>query len=500
MKNNKFKTLGLVVLVSVFTATVCFFLLKSYYGSPDMYVSDSPAQVHYASFDKAAVKAGPASFTKAAKEVVPITVHIHTKIPPQQVSNGRSNGFWGGFPFSPRQYSPGKLASGSGVIISQDGYIVTNNHVIEGAKEIVVTLNNNQTYKAKVIGTDPNTDLSVIKIDAKNLPYATFGNSDNLEIGQWVLACGYPLNLQSTVTAGIISAKSRNIGISEGPNPIETYLQTDAAVNPGNSGGPLVTTDGKLIGINSAIASTTHSFAGYAYAIPSDLVRKVANDIMKYGKVQRAFLGIRLSTKRGNAVGAAFKQSGKPLKTGVEVAGISENGAAGNAGIEKGDRIVGIDDITIINSTDLLGVLARHHPGDKINVTYMRDGKKHSVNVQLKNKNGTTSVVKYSVLDALGANFVNLNKKQSEALDISGGVMVGNIGSGLLKSQTDMRPLFIIVGVGNSEVDNKEELTKALENQGNNVMIKGFYIDQNGRRITDMVYYALHDVKAGEVN
>src|SRR5699024_8428983 len=173
------------------------------------------------------------------------------------------------------------------------GYIVTNNHVIDGASDIVVTLNDQNTYKAKLVGKDPNTDLAVLKIDAENLPYATFGNSDAVQIGQWVLACGFPLNLQSTVTAGIISAKSRDIGVNTGSlNPIETYLQTDAAVNPGNSGGPLVNTDGKLIGINSAIATQTGSFAGYAYAVPSNLVRKVVDDIIKYGKVQRAFLGV----------------------------------------------------------------------------------------------------------------------------------------------------------------------------------------------------------------
>src|SRR5690625_2776477 len=242
MKNKNLKTISLVVLVSAVTAIACLFIFKKYLVPDNQtYISEDPFQVHYASYDKQ-LAAGPSSFTKAANEVIPFTVHINTKVPPEEVSTGRSanpfGGCWAGSPYG-RQYSPGKLASGSGVIISKDGYIVTNNHVIDGASDIVVTLNDQNTYKAKLVGKAPNTDLAVLKIDAENLPYATFGNSDAVQIGQWVLACGFPLNLQSTVTAGIISAKSRDIGVNTGSlNPIETYLQTDAAVNPGNSGGP----------------------------------------------------------------------------------------------------------------------------------------------------------------------------------------------------------------------------------------------------------------------
>lgn len=277
----KFKNIVTVVLVSAATAFASLFVYNKYFASTeDVYVSSDAVPVHYASYTaNAASGESPAGdFTDAANTVIPTTVHIKTKTAGHEL---RGHGDYSDDPLfdlfggGGRYYVPSQMASGSGVIISSSGYIVTNNHVIDGADEIAVTLSNNSTYKAKVVGTDPNTDLAVLKIDAKDLPYIVFGNSNNTRVGQWVLACGYPLNLKTTVTAGIISAKSREIGINdEGVHPIESYLQTDAAVNPGNSGGPLVNTNGELIGINSAIASMTGSFAGYAYAIPSNLLDK----------------------------------------------------------------------------------------------------------------------------------------------------------------------------------------------------------------------------------
>lgn len=499
MRMKKIKSIAGVVLVSALTAVICLFAYSRFIQPEhQIFVSDTPMQVHYASYDSNA-SAAPTDFTQAALTVIPATVHINTKVPPQEISGGRSgNPFGGFFGWGDGQYySPGKLASGSGVIISNDGYIVTNNHVVEGASDIIVTLNDNRKYKAKIVGADPNTDLAVLKIDEDNLPYIVFGNSDEVQIGQWVLACGYPLNLQTTVTAGIISAKSRDLGINhEGVNPIETYLQTDAAVNPGNSGGPLVNTNGKLIGINSAIATPTGSFAGYAYAVPSNLVRKVVNDILKYGTVQRAFLGIYMERiPKAHNMRAAFNTSVQNV-SGVEVSGVTEDGAAAAAGIQKDDIIVGIDDAQIVSQTDLLGVLARHHPGDKIKVTYLRDGEKHQTNVVLKNKNGTTDIVKRTILDELGAQFRTLTEEQAEQLGIPGGVIVGTIGSsGLIGSQTDMRRGFVIVRVGNYPVKNVSDLKNALEKQGNNVMIRGFYPGYSG-----MMYYAINDVKSGIVN
>lgn len=504
MKIKSLKNTAMVILVSAVTAVASVFVYGHLFPShQDVYMSDAPMKAHLASYDNSAGTGIPDNFTDAANIVIPVTVHINTKVPPKEVSGGQASSPFGGLfgddPFSDggggRYYTPGKLASGSGVIISDDGYIVTNNHVIDDANQIIVTLDNDKSYKAKVIGTDPNTDLAVLKIDAKDLPYVVFGNSDNVQIGQWVLACGYPLNLQTTVTAGIISAKSRNLGINdEGTNPIESYLQTDAAVNPGNSGGPLVNTQGKLVGINSAIATMTGSFAGYAYAIPSNLVRKVVNDILKYGMVQRAFLGVYLPDNQPNAVNISFNPNTNALP-GFPVIGVVDGGAAAEAGIEKGDIITELGGAKINSEADLLGAIASHRPGDKISVTYIRDGSSHTADLVLKNKNGTTGIVKATIIDELGADLRTLPPKVAKQIGIPGGVIVANIGSGLIKAQTDMERGFIIVKAGNYPVSNVEDLKAALEKQGNNVMLAGFYPDQHG-----MFYYALNDVKSGIVN
>lgn len=500
MKIKNLKSLATITLVSAVTALICLFVYARFFAAPsEVYISQNPFKTHYASYDSnGAAASGPASFTQAANIVIPVTVHINTKVPGKVI---QSDGpFGGNDPFSSlfggRYYSPGKLASGSGVIISDDGYVVTNNHVIDGASQIIVTLYDSKSYNATVIGTDPNTDLAVLKIDAKSLPHVVFGNSNEVQIGQWVLACGYPLNLQTTVTAGIISAKSRNLGINDdGTNPIDSYLQTDAAVNPGNSGGPLVDTDGKLIGINSAIATPTGSFAGYAYAIPSNIVRKVVNDILKYGTVQRAFLGVYLPNSAGNnPMNISFKPNASAIP-GFPVIGVISDGAAAEAGIAKGDIITGIDEDPVRSEADLLGFLASHRPGDKVNITYVRDGKEHQASVVLKNKDGNTDIVKSTIMDKMGANFQTLPEKFAKQFGVSGGVIVTSIGSGMIKSQTDMQPYFVIVKAGNYPVNNLEDLKEALEKQGNNIMLKGFYPNQSG-----MFYYALNDVKAGIVN
>jgi len=503
MKIKKLKNIGVMVAVSAVTAFVCLFAYGRFFsGHQDVYLTDNPVQTHYARFDNTASSTGvPDNFTNAANVVIPATVHINTKVPPKEVSGGQATGpfggLFGGDPFSGggHYYTPGKLASGSGVLISNDGYIVTNNHVVDDANKIVVTLDNDKRYTAKVVGTDPNTDLAVLKIDAKDLPYIVFGNSDKVQIGQWVLACGYPLNLQTTVTAGIISAKSRNLGINdEGTNPIESYLQTDAAVNPGNSGGPLVNTEGKLVGINSAIATQTGSFTGYAYAIPSNLVRKVVNDILKYGMVQRAFLGVYLPNHRPGAMNISFDPNSNAIP-GFQVIGVVDGGAAAAAGIQKGDVITELGGTKINSEADLLGAIASHRPGDKVTVTYIKDGKTHTANLVLKNKNGTTDIVKATIIDELGANLTPLPASIAKQIGIAGGVVVSRIGSGLIKEQTDMEPNFVIVKVGNYPVKNVDDLKEALKKQGNNVMLAGFYPDRQG-----MYYYALNDVKSGIVN
>ncbi len=498
----KIKNIAATILVSAATACASVFIYQKYaIGHNDYYYENNGnTPVNYVSYSGASHNsaAQPFNFVRAAEIVTPATVHIKTKTSPRVVSSdqgsGRSNPFADAFggddPFSQffggsgggRYYVPGKLASGSGAIISGDGYIVTCNHVIDGADHVIVTLNNKKSFSAKVVGTDPNTDLAVLKIDANHLPYIVFGNSDNVQVGQWVLACGYPLNLQTTVTAGIVSAKSRDLGVNdEGINPVESFIQTDAAINPGNSGGPLTGPDGSLIGITSAIASPTGSFAGYAYAIPVNLVKKVVNDILKYGTVQRAFLGVMIDQPNpNNALKAAFSTDNSDNVEGVKVGGISPDGGAAAAGIQKGDIITKINNDPVNTEADLLGTIAGYHPGDVVKVTYLRDGSSHTTNVTLKNKMGNTRIVKTTILDAMGADFQDIPANIAGKLGISGGVLVARIGSGLIRQQTDMQRNFIIIKAGKYPVKTVDDLRIALEKEGNDVLLQGIYPDYDG--------------------
>ena len=282
------------------------------------------------------------------------------------------------------------VASGSGVSISADGYIVTNNHVVEKADQLMVTLNNKKDYKAEVVGTDPSTDLAVIKIDATNLPYLKFANSENVHVGQWVLAIGYPLNLETTVTSGIVSAKARNIGINSRNSeaPIESFIQTDAAVNPGNSGGALINTNGDLIGINSAIASPTGSYAGYSYAIPSNLVSRVVTDIIKYGSSKRAYLGVMYGSDQMSEADRQKNNIGEG--DGVFVMDVAEGGAAQRAGIQKGDFITKINGTKINTGTEMVEKISSLRPGDKVNITFLHNGKQSAVDAVLQGANENT--------------------------------------------------------------------------------------------------------------
>ncbi len=432
--------------------------------------------------------AGPVDFTGAATSATPAIVHIKTKIKARQVSNNQrqKNPFgdmFGGDMFDdffggPKsQTIPEQRASGSGVIISEDGYIVTNNHVVDGADEINITLTNKKSYKATVIGTDPSSDLAVLKIDGKGLPYIIYGNSDDAKLGQWVLAIGYPLSLDVTVTAGIISAKARSIDINsrQSKTPIESFIQTDAAVNPGNSGGALINTNGELIGINSAIASQNGSYIGYSYAIPVNIVKKIVNDIVKFGTVQRAFLGIQYAND-----GLSEEEKSKlGIKdgNGVYVLEVPDGGSAKVAGIKKGDYITKVNGISVNSGPEMVEQVARYKPSDKITLTYTRDGKENTVSLTLKNKAGNTDVVKIeSVTDKLGADLENLDKKIAAANDIAGGVLVKKLkDQGLLK-KTKMQDGFVITSVNDIEVKNIEEFKAALSKAGNgNVRLLGIY-------------------------
>jgi len=371
-------------------------------------------------------------------------------------------------------------ASGSGVIISEDGYIVTNNHVIEEANEITVTLNNKKQYKAKLMGTDPSSDLALIKIEEKGLNFLLYGNSDNLKLGQWVLAVGYPLNLETTVTAGIVSAKARSLGLNsrKSNSPIESFIQTDAAVNQGNSGGALVGPNGELVGIVSAIASPTGAYAGYSYAIPVNIVKKIINDLLQYGTVQRAYLGISYLPE--NAPEAEKTKQNYKEGLGVLVMDVTKDGAMSGSGLKTGDYITKINGIKVTSGSEMVEQVAGYKPGDKITVQYLRDGKSYTTTVSLKNKSGSFDIVKTMVTDKLGAELQTLDKKKATELGVKGGVVVSKISTGLIDEQTRMRDGFVILKLNGAEIKSVEELNTAIARSPKRIMLEGFYPGYEG--------------------
>ena len=422
-------------------------------------------------------------FVTAAQKSVPTVVNIHSKVEMQDAGyNSLYNYFYG----SPRQYEG--MVSGSGVIVSSDGYIVTNNHVVEQAGKIEVTLSDRHKYTAKLIGRDPETDLALLKIDATGLQAIEYGNSDETQVGQWVLAVGNPYDLTSTVTAGIISAKGRSIDIlpSDRNNhisPIESYLQTDAAVNPGNSGGALVNTNGQLVGINSAIASNTGSYTGYSFAIPVNLVRKVVADLLQYGRVQRAFLGVTIRTVDEDIA----KSAGLNSTNGIYVDGTNSNGAAAAAGIKEGDVILKVGDQPVNDVAGLEEQIGRHRPGDKVTITVSRNNKLEEVPVTLQNPEGTTSMATPTetpaALSSLGASFSNASKEELNKLGISNGVKVIQLQNGKLRN-IGVEEGFIITKIDHQKVSSPADIEKILGNKSGGVLVEGVY--PNGMK----AYYA----------
>jgi Do/DeqQ family serine protease len=430
-------------------------------------------------------------FVKASEIALPAVVHVKTEYAPL-----KSQFYWydpfQGFGWNIPQYQKPQMGSGSGVIISGDGYIVTNNHVIKNAEKIEVTLFDKRTYSAKVIGKDPSTDIALLKIDEQNLPYLLYGNSDNVKIGEWVLAVGNPFNLTSTVTAGIVSAKARNINILEHNMdmddntlpPVEAFIQTDAAVNPGNSGGALININGELIGINSAIASNTGSYTGYSFAIPVNLVKKVVNDLIEFGKVQRAFLGVNIRDIDSKL--AEDKKLGKEIK-GVYIEGVTPGSGAEDAGLKKGDIIVQINEIEISSVPELQEQIGHFRPGDKVTVKIKRDGEEKIIPVTLKSKDGSTTVSraesKKEVISLLGATFETISESEMKRFGLDGGVKVTSLGPGKLRS-AGIKPGFIITSIDKKKVYSAEDLKLALENKEGGVLIEGIY--PNGMK----AYYA----------
>ncbi|SDA49096.1 Do/DeqQ family serine protease [Algoriphagus alkaliphilus] len=430
------------------------------------------------------------NFVASAQLVTPAVVHVNSQvaITPRTERDPIQEFF--GFPDPRRDGGQGRggqmpVSSGSGVIISADGYIVTNNHVVEGATKIDISLDNNKRYEATVIGTDPTTDLALLKIEATGLTFVRFGDSDDTMVGEWVLAVGNPFNLNSTVTAGIISAKARNIGILRGVEnnlQIESFLQTDAVVNPGNSGGALVNLAGELIGINTAIATNTGTFTGYSFAVPSTLVKKVMDDLMKHGAVQRGLLGVSInnvSPELADALNLTF-----PVERGVYVGGVNENSAGKEAGLKIGDIIIAIDGKTVNNVANLQELVARKRPGDKIDVEYIRDGKTSKTSATLKNFSGDTNIVKREIPKTYtfeGLQFEDVKEDAKQKLEIKGGAVI-KMNSNENWKKAGARNGFIITSVisdkGRAKINNAQEMIDFLEkSKGEEIVVLGMFPD-----------------------
>lgn len=418
----------------------------------------------------------PTDFVAAAERTVEAVVHVKTTAERVQNYYNPFNDLFFGRPSTPEKFEV--EGSGSGVILTEDGYIVTNNHVIKGAKTIVVTTSNNDEYEAELIGADPTTDIALLKIEGNALTKVDVANSDKVRLGQWVLAVGNPFNLTSTVTAGIISAKGRDINIIDEQSAIESFLQTDAAVNPGNSGGALVNTAGELVGINTAISSRSGSFEGYSFAVPANLMLKVVNDLKEYGRVQRAFIGINY-----NEVTAALSEElNLEVNKGVYVANVISGGAADDAGIIKGDVIINVNGKSIASGADLTEALGQRRPGEKLSVVVNRSGKNKAFEVVLKNILGTTEMLtkEEELLRNFGAELEELSSTDKRRLGLRYGIRVSKILGGRFQ-KAGIPKDFIIVKLNNVYVENVESFERLVRqfNPGDGVLIQGF--EPNGK-------------------
>lgn len=491
MKTNKFLNLtGLILLIAVVTVATNLIVNKitrSSVAEGQEFITDKiPAS--YASF-RNATSALDTDFTVAAELTVNAVVHVKVKTEVQRSRFGGNDPFFEYF-FGPqfRQQQPQiREGAGSGVIISEDGYIVTNNHVIDSSKEIEVVLNDKRTYTASVVGADPNTDIALLKIDEKNLPFVIFGNSDSLKVGEWVLAVGNPFNLTSTVTAGIVSAKARSINILNSAMPIESFIQTDAAVNPGNSGGALVNTRGELIGINTAIASQTGSYSGYSFAVPTSIVQKVVSDIRKFGIVQRAVLGVSL----GEITSQLAKEKNIKVLSGAYVAGVAPESAAEKAGIKEGDVITGLNGVAVKTVAQLQEQVGRFSPGDKVTVEFIRENKTMKVKAELKNREGTTEAITSAInIDMLGATFSEVDQQIKSRFGVDYGVEVKTVTKGKF-ADAGIKSGYIILKINNLRMSSKDDIKTAVESVKDNedsnkvLWVSGFY--PNGKT----AYYAI---------
>jgi serine protease Do len=485
-KRNGFT--ALVAFISAFAVVAVF----NYFGLNKQQISfvEKTPQARLAAYTPTSATLQPIDFRYSAAASTPCVVHIKSTFKPQKTAykNGSGDPFrdmfgqdFSQFFRGPNPYQQGpQIASGSGVIVSRDGYIVTNNHVVAEADEVEVVLNNNKTYKAKVIGKDPDTDIALLKIEGSDLPAIEFANSDSVLVGEWVLAVGNPFNLASTVTAGIVSAKGRNIDLhgddvapGASNTSIESFIQTDAAVNPGNSGGALVNVSGQLVGINTAIASPTGSYAGYSFAVPSNIVKKVVFDLEKFGVSQRGFLGVTIKTMDDESA----KAVGFDKPYGVYVEGVNKGSAGEEAGLKNKDVITKINGFAVNSSPELQEQVAQYRPGDKITVEYVRNGQLGTATVTLKNKYNTTASVDNTqdVLGALGIKVENLTPAELRSLGLNGGVKITDLQKGKLSEFTDIRKGFIITQIDDQAVTNTQDFINILKDKSGKVLVEGIY-------------------------
>ncbi len=469
----KSKQFILTILIAAFTSVSSIWVYNRYVPQElNNQTATAAEKYHLADYSFPVAPSGmaPVDFTYAAALTTPAVVHVKTSYS-RTASTGGSNDLFRQFfgdDFSWDYGGQPAMSTGSGVIVTDDGYIVTNYHVVKNADKIEVVLFDKRKLDAELVGTDPSTDIAVIKVDASELPIIRYGNSDSVRVGEWVLAVGNPFDLASTVTAGIVSAKGRKIDIlgENASTPVESFIQTDAAVNPGNSGGALVNTNGQLIGINTAIATPTGTFAGYSFAVPVNIVQKVVKDLRRYGMVQRAYLGVEIDIRKDD-VG------------GVVVANVIEESGADAAGIRVGDIITHINDAAITSFPELQEQVSQYGPGDKVNVALVRDDDTKNVVVTLKNKDGNTNIIvkeTNEIMQSLGVEMEDLSSREANYYQLEGGVRITNIKNGLVAAQTRIREGFIITGIDGTAVKNNNELARALkEKEGSNIIVEGIY-------------------------
>jgi len=466
---NNLKKISLVLIIAVSSAFITLWAYTKYFDDPQFIPLGQNTALQYTSLPSAPQGEAP-DLTYAAESTVHAVVHVKVKSKVEISSYGNPFFEWFYGDRYQQQQPQFREGAGSGVIISSDGYIATNNHVVQGAEVVNVVLNDKREFEAKVIGSDETTDIALLKIDADNLPTIKFGNSEMLKLGEWVLAVGNPFNLTSTVTAGIVSAKGRSIGINQADMSIEAFIQTDAAVNPGNSGGALVNMNGELVGINTAIASQTGTYSGYSFAVPTSIVQKVVSDLKQYGRVQRAILGVSI----GDVNAELAKKYKLDKIEGVFVGGTTPNSGAAEVGMKEGDVILKIDDIPVNSPAQLQVEIGKHKPGDQVNVLVKRDNKAKQFKVTLRNMHGDTGILKASDDEFLGAKFENITDNEKYKLRINHGIKIVELNQGKLKD-AGLKSGFIITHVNKQEVNGVNDFEGIVRRADGGILIEGVY-------------------------